>query len=128
MRLFFVFSATIVWGYLTLGVAQAAPSDESRDWIFSGSELTAALEGKSGDEILGEAGRGQEKARAIGYIAGVADTTSGTLWCGAGTVLPHELVDRVYSHLRALGSDRLRLSASFLVVEGLAAAFPCLSK
>ncbi|WP_410118144.1 Rap1a/Tai family immunity protein [Agrobacterium tumefaciens] len=58
-------------------------------------------------------------------MAGVADATSGTRWCGAGTVLPHELIDRVYTYLHTLASDRLKRSASSLVVKGLAGAFPC---
>jgi hypothetical protein len=125
MRFFPVFSGAMIWVHLTTGVAWAAPGDETRDWIFSGAELIEALEGRSGDEISGEASRSRSNARAIAYIAGVADATSGTRWCGAGTVLPHELADRVYTHLRTLASGRLKGSASSLVVEGLAGAFPC---
>jgi len=123
MRFFSVFSGVILWIHLAMGVAWAIPGDKARDWIFSGFELIEALEGRSGDEMSGEAGRSRSKA--IAYIAGVADATSGARWCGAGSVLPHELVDLVYTYLRTLASDRLKRSASSLVVEGLAGAFPC---
>lgn len=104
----------------------AGPGNPARHWILSGSELVEALEGRSaGDVGEGEFRRALSSARANAYIAGVADATSGTRWCGAGTVLPHELADRVYSHLRSLGSERLTGSASTLVIEALAQAFPC---
>lgn len=125
MRFFSVFSRAILWIHLAMGVAWAAPGDETRDWIFSGFELIEALEGRSGDGMSGETGRVLSHARAIAYITGVADATSGTRWCRAGTILPHELVDRVYTDLRTFTSDRLKGSASSLVVEGLAKAFPC---
>ncbi|MBK0023981.1 hypothetical protein IAE29_23330 [Ochrobactrum sp. S46] len=111
-----------------MSVARGAPAAaQTRDWIFSGFELIEALEGRLGDGLSGEAGRIASNARAIAYITGVADATSGARWCGAGNVLPHELVDRVYTYLRNLGSHRLKGSASSLVVEGLAEAFPCRS-
>lgn len=125
MRFFPVFSGAILWVHLAMGVAWAVPGDETRDWIFSGFELIEALEGRSGDEMSGEAGHILSNARAIAYITGVADATSGTRWCGAGNILPHELVDRAYAYLRTLASDRLKGSASSLVVEGLAEALPC---
>lgn len=109
-----------------MSIARGAPAAaEKRDWIFSGFELIEALEGRSGDGMSGEAGRIVSNARAIAYIAGVADAASGARWCGAGNVLRHELVNRVYTYLRTLASDRLKGSASSLVVEGLAEAFPC---
>lgn len=109
-----------------MSIARGAPAvAEKRDWIFSGFELIEALEGRSGDGMSGEAGRIVSNARAIAYIAGVADAARGARWCGAGNVLHHELVDRVYTYLRTLASDRLKGSASSLVVEGLAEAFPC---
>lgn len=125
MRFFPVISGVTLWVHLTMGAAWAVAGDETRDWIFSGFELIEGLEGRSGDGMSGEAGRILSNVRAIVYIAGVADTTSGTRWCGAGTVLPHELADRVHSHLRTLASDRLKGSASSLVAEALAEAFPC---
>ena len=125
MRFFLVFMGAILCVQIAMAVAWAAPRNETRDWIFSGSELIEALEGRSGKEMSGEAGRSLQKARAIAYIAGVADATSGTRWCVAGAVLPHELADRVYTQLRTLASDRLERNASSLVVEGLAEAFPC---
>lgn len=112
-----------------MSIARGAPAAaETRDWIFSGFELIETLEGRSGDGLSGEAGRIVSNARAMAYIAGVADATSGVRWCAAGNVLRHELVDRIYTYLRTLASDRLKGSASSLVVEGLAEAFPCRAK
>ncbi len=109
-----------------ISIARGVPAAaEKRDWIVSGFELIEALEGRSGDGVSGEAGRILSNARAIAYTTGVADATSGTRWCGADNVLPHELVDRVYTYLRTLASDRLKGNASSLVAEGLAEAFPC---
>ena len=125
MRFFPVFSGAILWVHLVMGVAWAVPGEETRHWIFSGFELIEALEGRSGDGISGEAGRIVSNARAIAYIAGVADVTSGARWCGAGNVLRHELVDRIYAYLLTIAPDRLKGRASSLVVEGLAEAFPC---
>ncbi|MFK3781407.1 Rap1a/Tai family immunity protein [Agrobacterium sp. NPDC089420] len=116
---FLVFSGAIL---LAMGVAWAVPGDETRDWIFRGFELIEALEGRSGDEMSGEAGRSGPNARAI---AGVADATSGTQWCGAGQVLPHEFPDRIYTYLKTLSPERLKQNAATLVIDGLAATFPC---
>ncbi|WP_245364274.1 Rap1a/Tai family immunity protein [Sinorhizobium americanum] len=59
------------------------------------------------------------------YIAGIADATSGTRWCGAGTVVPHEPADRVHTHLGDLPTERLNENAATLVGEALAQSFPC---
>lgn len=110
-----------------MSFAQAAPaSTEPRNWILSGSELILELQGKAGDDTpKEEPARIQLRARARAYIAGVADATSGTKWCGAGRVLPYELVDHVYTYSRMIGPERLSGNASMLVAEALAAAFPC---
>ncbi|MEO9339370.1 Rap1a/Tai family immunity protein [Mesorhizobium sp. SB112] len=122
-----IFPAAILSIGLAINVASAeSGNDEARDWIISGTELIKALEGKSDDGALrSEAGRIKSGARGGAYIAGVADATSGTGWCGAGSVLPHELADRVYTHLRIVTPERLKERASTLVIEGLAAIFPC---
>jgi len=73
---------------------------------------------------MGSATASSAGARASAYIQGVADASHGQ-WCGQGQILPHELVDRVSSHLRQLPRERLQQDASPLVVEGLRAAFPC---
>ncbi|MFD1703415.1 Rap1a/Tai family immunity protein [Methylopila henanensis] len=112
---------------LATNVASAEPGDDAApDWMITGTELIKALEGKLDDGALqSEAGRITSAARGNAYIAGVADATSGTAWCGAGSVLPHELTDRVYTHLRSVTPERLKERASTLVIEGLAAVFPC---
>ncbi|UXS43016.1 hypothetical protein FY150_24765 (plasmid) [Agrobacterium tumefaciens] len=106
---------------LTLSVAGAASEDKGRGWILSGFDLVAALEGRP---LVGN-DRALSSVQAKAYISGVADVTSGARWCGAGTILPHELVDRAYTYLRNLPSSRLEGNASSLVVDGLAEAFPC---
>lgn len=122
-----IFLAAILWTGLAINVASAETgNDVGRDWIISGTELIEALEGKSDDGALqSEADRVKSRARGSAYIAGVADATSGTGWCGAGSVLPHELTDRVYTHLRSVTPERLKGSASTLVIETLAAIYPC---
>ena len=111
----------------TVIVAQVTPADaKTRNWIFSGSELSLELQGKAGDGTpKEEPARISSSARANAYIAGVADATSGVKWCAAGKVLPHELADRVYSYSRTLGPERLKDNASILVTEALAVEFPC---
>ncbi|TKT75913.1 hypothetical protein XW59_018375 [Aquamicrobium sp. LC103] len=110
-----------------MSIVRAAPADtETRNWIFSGFELIEELQGQTGDgKPKDEPGRILLSARANSYIAGVADITSGTRWCGAGRALPHELADKVYTYSRTLGPERLKENASMLVTEALAAAFPC---
>ncbi|MCC4586348.1 hypothetical protein JWH11_15600 [Xanthomonas melonis] len=109
--------------------AWARPSDAGRTWILSGAELVQAMEGKLGDPAHnGPARRQLSSARARAYIEGVADATSGVRWCGAGKVLPHELVDRVYTYHRGLPATQLQQSAATLVVDALAQAFPCASR
>jgi len=112
--------------HVGLSPTEIGKNDELRSWNVSGSELIGALEGKSGSGVWdGEAERTVSAARANAYIAGVADATSATLWCGAGSVLPHELAERVYAYLRSVPSERLNGRASGLVGEALAANFPC---
>ncbi|MEA5125598.1 Rap1a/Tai family immunity protein [Xanthomonas floridensis] len=107
----------------------AASAEARRDWIVSGAELMQAMEGKLGDASRGDELRRQlSSTRANAYVSGVADTTSGVRWCGAGQILPHELVDRVYTYQRSLPAERLQQSAATLVVEALAQAFPCAAK
>lgn len=122
-----VFPAAMLSIGLAINVASAeSGNDQGRDWIVSGTELIKALEGKSDDAALqSEAGRISSGARGSAYIAGVADATSGTGWCGAGSVLPHELTDRVYTHLQSVTPERLTRKASTLVIETLAAIYPC---
>ncbi len=110
-----------------VGVASAISAEaQTRDWIFSGAELIEALQGKSTDAVpVGELGRVLSTVRASAYIAGVADASNGTRWCGGGKVLPHELVDRVFTYHRTVEPERLKGNASILVMEALAVSFPC---
>ncbi|APG95606.1 Tiorf68 protein (plasmid) [Sinorhizobium americanum] len=104
----------------------ALADEPARTWIFSGSELVEALEGKLVPEASNEETRRMlSSAGGNAYIAGIADATSGTRWCGAGTVVPHELADRVHTHLGDLPTERLNENAATLVGEALAQSFPC---
>ncbi|WP_018238725.1 Rap1a/Tai family immunity protein [Ensifer sp. BR816] len=104
----------------------ALAGDEARNWIFSGAELKAALEGRLAPEASNEETRRMlSSARGNAYVAGIADATSGTRWCGAGTVLPHELTDRIHTYLGDLPPARLDENAATLVGEALAQSFPC---
>ncbi|GAB2314785.1 hypothetical protein SGMN_21000 [Stenotrophomonas geniculata] len=120
MRRLFASGLCALAGYAFAGTTQPA-----RTWLVSGAELITLLQGKGADGFCdGEQCRNLSSARASAYIQGVADASRGQ-WCGQGQILPHELVDRVSSHLRQLPRERLQQDASPLVVEGLRAAFPC---
>lgn len=120
------FPAAILSIGLAINVSAKSGNDQRRDWAISGTELLKALEGKSDDGALqSEADRIMSGARGSAYIAGVADATSGTGWCGAGSVLPHELTDRVYTHLQSVPPERLEGRGSTFVIETLAAIYPC---
>ncbi|MBT2245794.1 hypothetical protein JQK15_19965 [Sphingobium sp. BHU LFT2] len=120
-----IFRLPILSVGLPMSVAWAPPEGRRRDGIFSGLDHIRGLEGRAIDGSAGsEHDRTLSSARANAYIFGVAGATS-KRWCGAVTILPHELVDRAYTYLRALPSDRLQEGASSLVADGLAGAFPC---
>lgn len=113
----------------TMLCAPALADEQARTWIFSGSELVGSLEGKLAPEASNEEIRRMlSSARGNAYIAGIADATSGARWCGAGTVLPHELADRVHTYLGDLPPERLNENAATLVSEALAKSFPCSSQ
>jgi len=103
------FPAAILSIGLAINVASAqSGNDPGRDWAISGTELLKALEGKSDDGALhSEADRIMSGARGSAYI------------------LPHELTDRVYTHLRSVTPERLKGRGSTLVIETLAAIYPC---
>ncbi|EKT4089181.1 MULTISPECIES: Rap1a/Tai family immunity protein [unclassified Stenotrophomonas] len=107
------------------GSLLAETSPPKRTWLVSGAELITLLQGKGADGFCAsEQCRSLSIARANAYIQGAADTSRGQ-WCGQGQILPHELADRVTSHLQQLPQERLQQNASSLVVEGLRTAFPC---
>ncbi|WP_295575217.1 Rap1a/Tai family immunity protein [Stenotrophomonas maltophilia] len=108
------------------GSVLAGTTHSGRTWLVSGAELITLLQGKGTDGFCDdEQCRSLSSARASAYIQGVADASGGQ-WCGQGRILPHELVDRVSSHLRQLPRERVQQQDAFsLVVEGLRVAFPC---
>ncbi len=108
----------------TLGL-QAHAQDAEQLSIVSGAQLKLAIEGKNAPEVTDpEMQRIISAAKGSAYIAGVADLTSGKDWCGQG-VAPHELTDRVYTHLGDVSQEKLSGQAAALVLEALTAAFPC---
>ncbi|MBB4839858.1 hypothetical protein HNP52_002950 [Sphingomonas kyeonggiensis] len=112
--------------HVDVSSAKSGNNGDPRTWSVSGAELIEALEGKSDTgELGGEADRIKLAIKASAYIAGVADATSATAWCGAGSILPHELADRVYTYLRSAPPELLKGRASTLVIKGLAKSFPC---
>ena len=116
------FIATAVLSIM-LGTGSAPAQD--RTWIFSGSELKQAIEGKFAPEASDpELRRTISVAKSSAYIAGVADATASKQWCGAG-VAPHELTDRVYTYLVDAPSETLSQAAAALVEKALASSFPC---
>lgn len=107
-------------------LAEATPATGARP--VSGGELIRLLEGKGDDGgCLDERCRQLSSARGRTYVQGVADSSRGQ-WCGHGEVLPHELIDRVFSYIRQLPSNRMKQNASDLIIEGLSAELPCRSR
>ena len=121
---FFVFVPVV------LALSGLSPAGaEERTWIFSGAELKQAIEGKLAPEVSDpEMRRLVSVAKSSAYIAGVADLTSGSDWCGAGAVAPHELTDRIYTYLGDLSAEKLDEQAATLVREALKVSFPCEQK
>lgn len=102
---------------------------EERTWIFSGAELKQAIEGKLAPEVSDpEMRRLVSVAKSSAYIAGVADLTSGSDWCGAGAVAPHELTDRIYTYLGDLPAEKLDEQAATLVRGGAQGLLSCEQK
>lgn len=107
---------------VTSGLAAAS----ERSWIVSGLELKQAIEGNYAPEIAQvETRRLVSAAKGRAYIYGVADATGRDRWCDGDEVAPHELVDRVYTHLSDIPGSRLSENASSLVRESLTTFFPC---
>lgn len=110
---------------LMAGSALAETAPAARTWFVSGAELARLLQGKGeGGFCSSDQCRDLSSARASAYIQGVADAGRGQ-WCGQGQILPHELVDRVASHIRQLPAERLQQDAASLVIEALQTALPC---
>lgn len=109
-----------------LAITGVSHAEEKRTWFLAGSELKEALEGKRPSEVRDEAMRKlYSSAYAQAYIAGIADQGQGKGWCTRGAVLPHELSDRVHTHLSGVSEAGLRGPASLLVADALGRAFPC---
>ena len=110
----------------TLTIISVSHAEDKRTWYLSGAELKEALEGKRPSEVRDETMRKlYSSAYAQAYIAGIADQGQGRTWCTRGAVLPHELSDRVHTHLSGMSEAGLRGAASPLVADALGRAFPC---
>lgn len=78
-------------------------------------------------DMMAEPGEGlnsMKRERAMGYIEGIADASTGVRWCPAGKPVPHELpyvvveeVDKMKGHITG--------DASSLVLAALAKLYPC---
>jgi len=127
MRSLYAFFASVPVVLALSGLSPAGA--EERTWIFSGTELKQAIEGKLAPEVSDpEMRRLVSVAKSSAYIAGVADLTSESDWCGAGAVAPHELTDRIYTYLGDLPAEKLDEQAATLVREALKVSFPCEQK
>ncbi len=113
--------------FLLVVAAPAGPAIAAeRTWQLDGAELLAALRGEGwAGGSAGPVDRAGASGRAAAYVAAVADLQAGHGWCGQGRILPHELVDRVHTHLQALPTERLRGNAAPLVAEALRGVAPC---
>ena len=67
------------------------------------------------------------RERAMGYIDGVMDSSSGLRWCPAGKSVPHELNYLVIEKMSALPAAQLNGNAAELVLVALAHLLPCRS-
>jgi len=127
MRSPFAFLVSVPFVLALSGLSSAGAAE--RTWIFSGAELKQAIEGKLAPEVSDpEMRRLVSVAKSSAYIAGVADLTSGSDWCGAGAVAPHELTDRIYTYLGDIPAEKLDEQAATLVREALKVSFPCEQK
>ena len=127
MRSPFAFLVYVPFVLALAGLSSAGAAE--RTWIFSGAELKQAIEGKLAPEVSDpEMRRLVSVAKSSAYIAGVADLTSGSDWCGAGAVAPHELTDRIYTYLGDIPAEKLDEQAATLVREALKVSFPCEQK
>ncbi|WP_337797118.1 Rap1a/Tai family immunity protein [Rhizobium skierniewicense] len=125
-QMFGMYPALVLTTFLSW-VGFALPSEAAdRTWIYSGSELKQAIEGKLAPDVSNpELRRLVSVAKSNAYIAGVADLTANAHWCGAGDIAPHEITDRVYTYLVDIPSEKLAEPAAALVEEALVIAFPC---
>lgn len=119
----------VIWG-LALGVAffslSSIASANGRTWILSGAELVEDLKGNGAPEVHDEElKRMVSNVRGNAYVAGVADALQNQTWCGAGSILPHELTDRVFTYLTDLPPESLKENAAKLVAQALEKEFPC---
>jgi len=75
-------------------------------------------------ERLADAHDSSSRGMAVGYIAGVYDTSSGVLICSPTEVTTGQLAAIVQKYL-ADNPQTLHITAHQLVINALSAAFPC---
>ncbi|HEY2706509.1 MAG TPA: Rap1a/Tai family immunity protein [Caulobacteraceae bacterium] len=107
-------------------IAAAAPVSASDLEFFTGQSLYAQCSAKTGDPDVA-----QRQARCLGYVVGVSDAQQAAQGMGAagrvcfpGTVNATQMVGAVAAFLEAHPEKR-PLAAQDLVVEALAAQYPC---
>lgn len=67
----------------------------------------------------------ERRERAMGYIAGVMDSTAGVQWCPAGRMLPHELNYLLIDDIESLEPAKLEQNAAPIILAALAKKYPC---
>lgn len=65
------------------------------------------------------------RERAMGYIDGVTDSSTGLRWCPAGKSVPHEPNYIVIEEISSMPAADLDRNAAELVLDALARLFPC---
>lgn len=66
-----------------------------------------------------------ERQYLSGYLAGVADTLEGKLWCDKGRVKTVEIDADVLWALKDMPKEKLHVNAAILVGEVLRRKYPC---
>lgn len=65
------------------------------------------------------------RERAMGYIDGVMDSSTGLQWCPVGKSVPHELNYLVVEEISGMPASKLNGNAAPLVLGTLTRLFPC---
>ena len=88
--------------------------------------LIAHYSGKIGKPFHEQSADAIIKAQLVdGYLAGVADSTEGKIWCDKGKVKTDEINSMVVAELRKLSPKDQDKSAAQAAIEILGAKLPC---
>jgi hypothetical protein len=93
---------------------------------MTGARLVAQFQGEPGVAPTQQTPQKlAEMQLADGYLAGVADSTQGRLWCDRGAVKRDEINSMVFAELSKLPAEVLQQSAAVLATRVLVRQFPC---